>query len=79
MYVFAVGLWLVTSWIPVAKDGADLPVNIRQPSRARVVLAMGENYDFVYNAPAAGARLTLEVRAGFGSGNLVARVPIRAE
>lgn len=70
---------LITSWIPVAKDGADLPANIRQSVRARVVIAMGETYDFLVSAPAAGTELRLEVRGSFGTGTLLARVPIRVE
>jgi manganese oxidase len=70
---------LVTSWIPVAKDGADIPVSSRQPMRARQVISMGETYDFIFNAPSPGTRLTLEVRASFGNGVLLGRVPIRVE
>jgi FtsP/CotA-like multicopper oxidase with cupredoxin domain len=70
---------LVASWIPVAKDGADIPVAQRKPMRARQVLSMGETYDFIFHAPAAGTQLRIEVRGTFGSGNLLARVPIRVE
>jgi len=70
---------MVASWIPVAKDGADIRVGSRASVRARQVLSMGETYDFAFNAPAAGARLRIEVRAAGGNGALLARVPIRVE
>ncbi len=47
-------------WTPIAKDGADLaPVN-RRRAAARVVLGIGETYDFAYT-PSAPGRLTMEV------------------
>lgn len=70
---------LIASWVPLAKDGADLPASARQPRAARQVISMGETYDFTFTPPAAGTRLRLEVRGGLGSGTLVGRVPIRVE
>jgi FtsP/CotA-like multicopper oxidase with cupredoxin domain len=67
---------LEVRWIPVAKDGADLPDARRLARAARQIISMGETYDFVYTPTAAGD-LRLEMRAG-SAGLLVARVPIRA-
>ncbi|HEU5219748.1 MAG TPA: multicopper oxidase domain-containing protein, partial [Gemmatimonadales bacterium] len=39
---------LLVQWIPVAKDGADLPAGARAPRMARQTVSMGETYDFEY-------------------------------
>ena len=70
---------LTATWVPVAKDGADLPASARQPRTARQFISMGETYDFMFDPPAAVTRLLLEVRGGGGSGALLGRVPIRVE
>jgi FtsP/CotA-like multicopper oxidase with cupredoxin domain len=70
---------LVASWVPLAKDGADLPASARQPRPARQIISMGETYDFAFTPPAAGSLLRLEVRGGGGPGALLGRVPIRVE
>ena len=61
-------------WQLWAKDGADLPAAQRVARRARQIVSMGETYDYLY-APSAAGDLRLEVRAG--TGELLARVPIR--
>jgi FtsP/CotA-like multicopper oxidase with cupredoxin domain len=70
---------LIATWVPIAKDGADLSEGKRTPRPARQTISMGETYDFLFTPPAAGSRLRLEVRAGGGLGPLLARVPIRVE
>ena len=68
---------LILLWNPVAKDGADIPLQARTPQQARQVVAMGETYDFEYT-PTAPGMLRLEVR-GAGNGRLLGRVPVRVE
>jgi FtsP/CotA-like multicopper oxidase with cupredoxin domain len=70
---------LVAEWTPVAKDGADIPAAARRPVRARQVISMGETYDVTFTAPAAGTRMSLEVRGRVGTGDLLGRVPIRVQ
>lgn len=41
-------------WTPIAKDGADLQASNRQPRPARLVIGVGETYDFAYTPGAAG-------------------------
>lgn len=50
-------------WRNVAKDGADLPSQLRVMVPARVALGIGETYDFEVTPMAVGA-LRLEVRVG---------------
>jgi FtsP/CotA-like multicopper oxidase with cupredoxin domain len=49
------------SWIPVAKDGADLPPAHRVARPAQQLIGVGETYDFEINPEAVGT-LRLEVR-----------------
>jgi FtsP/CotA-like multicopper oxidase with cupredoxin domain len=67
---------LVVRWLPIAKDGADLPSTVRNPRPARQIVGMGETYDFEY-LPTRRGLLRLEVRAA--AGQLFVRVPIRVE
>ena len=69
---------LVVQWLPIAKDGADLPDAARVPRLARQIVSMGETFDFEYVPPARG-HLRIEVRAAGVNGVLLARVPIRVE
>ena len=70
---------LIATWVPIAKDGADLAPSERTARPARQLISMGETYDFLLTPPAAGSILRVEVRAGGGNGPLLARVPIRVE
>ena len=70
---------LVGRWVPLAKDGADLPATARHAQAARQVISMGETYDFVFTPPAAGTLLRLEVRGAGGGGILLGRIPIRVQ
>jgi FtsP/CotA-like multicopper oxidase with cupredoxin domain len=65
----------ILQWVPVAKDGADLPVSQRVAKRARQVVGMGETYDYLYT-PTAPGNLRIEIRGG---ANLVARIPVRVQ
>jgi hypothetical protein len=66
---------LAVQWLPVAKDGADLPESRRVARLARQIVGMGETYDYAYT-PATPGNLRLEFRVGRF---LVARVPIRVQ
>jgi FtsP/CotA-like multicopper oxidase with cupredoxin domain len=50
-------------WVPVAKDGADLPVSERVSSVARLRFGIGETYDFELTPDAPGP-MRLEIRQG---------------
>jgi FtsP/CotA-like multicopper oxidase with cupredoxin domain len=51
------------SWVPVAKDGADLPETARVAREARLRFGIGETYDFEFTPEVAGP-MRLEVRQG---------------
>jgi manganese oxidase len=51
------------SWVPVAKDGADLPVPSRVSTVARLRFGIGETYDFEFTPDVAGP-MRFEVRQG---------------
>jgi FtsP/CotA-like multicopper oxidase with cupredoxin domain len=59
-------------WIPVAKDGHDLPADQRRPERADRVVAVGETYDYEYR-PSRPGELELDFRTGNG-GRLVTQL-----
>jgi FtsP/CotA-like multicopper oxidase with cupredoxin domain len=44
----------LAEWLPVAKDGADLPAAQRVATQARVAVDVGETYDFEFTPAAAG-------------------------
>jgi FtsP/CotA-like multicopper oxidase with cupredoxin domain len=67
---------LIVQWRPVAKDGADLPIQARAPRLARQIIGMGETYDFEFVPPAPGV-MRMEVRGAGPQGRLLARVPVR--
>jgi len=69
---------MIVRWVPVAKDGFDIPQSRRKSRPAREIVAVGETYDFEYTPQRPGL-LRLEVRASFGPGGLHTRVPIRVE
>jgi len=50
-------------WVPVAKDGADLPVSARVSTVARLRFGIGETYDFEFTPDVAGP-MRFEVRQG---------------
>ncbi|MFH0341061.1 MAG: multicopper oxidase domain-containing protein [Chromatiales bacterium] len=49
-------------WMPLTKDGARLPPAEAALGPARQTLAVGETYDFEYQAPAARKTVWIEVR-----------------
>jgi len=69
---------MLVDWLPVAKDGADLPDGERQARPARQIVSVGETYDFEF-VPGRAGHLRLEVRLPGFAGRLVVRVPVRME
>ena len=71
----------IVRWMPVAKDGADLPSAARTSRPALQTVSMGETHDFEFVPERRGQVLRLEVRTAGGrpGGILVARVPVRVE
>jgi FtsP/CotA-like multicopper oxidase with cupredoxin domain len=63
-------------WTPLAKDGATLPPEQRQPRRARQLVSVGETHDFEIPAGGPGT-LWLEIRRGNGEWVLQAPIEIR--
>ena len=53
-------------WRPLTKDGAPVPSAEREPVPARVKIAVGETYDFEYDAPPGRGMLWLDVRSTSG-------------
>lgn len=64
-------------WTPVAKDGAPLPATASVPVTARQTIAVGETYEFEYQAPTGRGTAWLEVRTPGGKWQAQARVIIR--
>jgi FtsP/CotA-like multicopper oxidase with cupredoxin domain len=52
-------------WVPVAKDGADVPATLRTPVAASIRMGPGETADMEFTAPRPG-RWRLEFRTSFG-------------
>ena len=67
----------VLRWMPVAKDGAELPAAQRLESAADQWLAAGETMDVLVTPTRAGT-LVLEVTSAFGP-PVITRVPVRVQ
>ena len=65
------------TWTPVAKDGAPLPPAQSVAGPARQSIAVGETYEFEYQAPEGRRTAWLEVRTGSGKWQAQAHVVIR--
>jgi hypothetical protein len=50
------------TWRPLTKDGAAVPSGDTAPREARQTIAVGETYDFEYDAPASRQAMWIEVR-----------------
>jgi hypothetical protein len=61
----------------VTKDGAAVPKNQSDPGPARLTIAVGETYDFVYDAPAGRRNLWMEVRSTGGKWQVQGQVVIK--
>src|SRR6185295_2575919 len=58
----ATGDSMLVRWIPVAKAGIEFSKNARAARLARVIISMGETYDFEFTPDRAGQTLRVEVR-----------------
>jgi FtsP/CotA-like multicopper oxidase with cupredoxin domain len=65
------------SWRPLTKDGAAVPEVEAQNVPAKVRIAVGETYDFAYEAPVGRTALWLEVRTASGRWQSQARVIVK--
>ena len=64
-------------WKPLTKDGARVPEADGAPGPARQTIAVGETYDFEYDAPAGRKTAWLEVRTTSGKWLVQGQVTIR--
>ncbi len=65
------------TWRPLTKDGVPVPAPEAQPMSAKLRIAVGETYDFEYDAPPGRATLWLEVRTSGGKWQSQARVIVK--
>jgi FtsP/CotA-like multicopper oxidase with cupredoxin domain len=65
------------TWTPLTKDGAPIPAADMGAMPARQTIAVGETYDFEYEAPTSGRSLWLEVRTTGGKWQAQGRVIIK--
>jgi FtsP/CotA-like multicopper oxidase with cupredoxin domain len=65
------------TWTPLAKDGATVPASEAAPGPARQTIAVGETYDFAYEAPTGRRTLWLEVRTPGGKWQAQGQVIVR--
>jgi FtsP/CotA-like multicopper oxidase with cupredoxin domain len=78
--IFAVSLQTSegpVTWTPLTKDGANLPAAASAPGPARQVIAVGETYDFEYQAPEGRRNVWLEVRTTAGKWQAQGRVLVK--
>jgi FtsP/CotA-like multicopper oxidase with cupredoxin domain len=67
----------VVSWVPLTKDGAPVAAAEGLPVPAQLRIAVGETYDFAYDAPPGRATLWLEVRSASGRWQAQGRITVR--
>jgi FtsP/CotA-like multicopper oxidase with cupredoxin domain len=65
------------SWKPLTKDGAPLPADRCQSGPARLVIGVGETYDFEYTAPPGRRNIWLEVRGTGGAWQVQGQVILK--
>jgi hypothetical protein len=65
------------TWKPLTKDGARVPEADSAPGPARQAIAVGETYDFEYEAPPGPKTAWLEVRTTSGKWLVQGQVSIR--
>lgn len=65
------------TWQPLTKDGAPVPEADGKPGPAKVRIAVGETYDFEFDAPPGRATLWLDVRASSGRWQSQAKVIVK--
>lgn len=64
-------------WTPLTKDGAPVPAADAVPRPANQIIAVGETYDFEYEAPEGRRTLWLDVQTTGGKWQAQARVIVR--
>jgi FtsP/CotA-like multicopper oxidase with cupredoxin domain len=64
-------------WRPLTKDGAPVPAGASEPVAAKLRIAVGETYDFEYDAPAGRSVLWLDVMTTGGKWQSQARVIVK--
>jgi FtsP/CotA-like multicopper oxidase with cupredoxin domain len=65
------------TWSPLTKDGAPVPSSACAPKAAKQTIAVGETYDFAYDAPAGRQQLWASVRNVGGKWQVQARVVVK--
>ena len=65
------------TWRPVTKDGAPLPASQCTPKPARQTIAVGETYDFEYEARPGRQLLWVGVRSVSGKWQVQGRITIK--
>jgi hypothetical protein len=64
-------------WTPLTKDGAPVPATNSTPLAADQTIAVGETYDFEYEAPEGRHTLWLNVQTPGGKWQAQGRVVVR--
>jgi len=64
----------VITWRPLTKDGIAVPSSQAAPRKAEQLIAVGETYDFEYEAPPGRQSMWLEVRSSAGRWMVQGRV-----
>ena len=64
-------------WSPLTKDGAPVPSGARSSKPAVQTIAVGETYDFEYEAPAGRQLLWMNVRSPAGRWQVQGRVAVK--
>jgi manganese oxidase len=65
------------NWRPLTKDGAPVPPGRGAPAPATLTIAVGETFDFEYQAPVGRQRLWMNVRTPAGRWQVQGRVVIK--
>jgi len=65
------------TWTPLTKDGISVPAAAAGPVPGRQTIAVGETYDFEYQAPEGRRNLWLEVRTTAGKWQAQGRVLVK--
>jgi FtsP/CotA-like multicopper oxidase with cupredoxin domain len=65
------------AWRPLTKDGAPVPPDRRTDRPATQTIAVGETFDFEYQAPAGRQSLWMEVRTPAGRWQVRGRIVVK--
>jgi FtsP/CotA-like multicopper oxidase with cupredoxin domain len=65
------------TWRPLTKDGAAVPPGETAPRDAKQTIAVGETYDFEYDAPASRQDMWIEVRGLDGTWHVQGRAVLK--